>query len=107
MYEKEINLVDVSFIFLRKLASRECVLQGPKMLKINYSGGWGGGGGGGQGGPMSLAIWPRIFRLLGHCPTGQKFQNDHWTLVTRIQGQDPMRTLFENSFQAITQKAFF
>ena len=43
MYEKEINLVDVSFIFLRKLASRECVLQGPKMLKINYSGGWGGG----------------------------------------------------------------
>ena len=30
------------------------------------------------GGPMSLAIWPMIFRLLGHWPTGQKFQNDHW-----------------------------
>ena len=44
MYEKEINLIDVSFIFLRKLASRECVLRGPKMLKIDYSGGWRGVG---------------------------------------------------------------
>ena len=44
MHEKEINLIDVSFIFLRKLASRECVLRGPKMLKIDYSGGWGGRG---------------------------------------------------------------
>ena len=25
------------------------------------------------GGPMSQAIWPRIFRLLGHWPTGKKF----------------------------------
>ena len=73
MYEKEINLIDVSFIFLRKLASRECILQGPKMLKIDF----GGGGGGLAGGPMSLAIWPRIFRLLGHWPTGKKFQNDY------------------------------
>ena len=40
MYEKEINLIDVSFIFHRKLASRECVLQGPKMLKIDFRGGW-------------------------------------------------------------------
>ena len=30
------------------------------------------------GGPMSLAIWPRIIRLLGRWPMGQKFQNDHW-----------------------------
>ena len=37
MYEKEINLIDVSFIFLRKLASRECVLRGPK---IDFGGGW-------------------------------------------------------------------
>ena len=47
MYEKEINLIDVSFIFLRKIASRECVLRGPKMLKIGYSVCvcvWGGGG---------------------------------------------------------------
>ena len=28
-------------------------------------------------GPMSLAIWPRIFGLLGLWPMGQKFQNDH------------------------------
>ena len=40
MYEKEINLIDASFIFLKKLASRECVLRGPKMLKIDFSGGW-------------------------------------------------------------------
>ena len=40
MYEKEINLIDVSFIFHRKLASRECVLPGPRMLKIDFSGGW-------------------------------------------------------------------
>ena len=40
MYEKEINLIDVSFIFHRKLASRERVLRGPKMLKINFGGGW-------------------------------------------------------------------
>ena len=40
MYEKEINLIDVSFIFLRKLASRECGLRGPKMLEINFYGGW-------------------------------------------------------------------
>ena len=38
MYEKEIYLIDVSFIFLRKLASRECVLRGPKMLKIDFGG---------------------------------------------------------------------
>ena len=37
---KNINLINVSFIFLRKLASRECVLRGPKMLKIDFSGGW-------------------------------------------------------------------
>ena len=71
MHEKEINLIDVRFIFLRKIASRECVLRGPKMLKIDFSWGcW-------VGGPMSLAIWPKIFRLLGHRPTDQKFQNDH------------------------------
>ena len=40
MYEKEINLTDISFIFHRKLASRECVLRGPKMLKIDFGGGW-------------------------------------------------------------------
>ena len=40
MYEKEINLINVSFIFHRKLASRECVLRGPKMLKIDFTGGW-------------------------------------------------------------------
>ena len=40
MYEKEINLIDVSFIFLRKLASRECILRGPKMLKIDFGEGW-------------------------------------------------------------------
>ena len=60
----------------QKITSRECVLRGPKMLKIDYSGGWGG-----RGGPMSLAIWPTIFGLLGHCPTGQKFQNDHCTCI--------------------------
>ena len=41
MHEKEINLIDASFIFLRKLASRECVLLGSKMLKIDFD--WGGG----------------------------------------------------------------
>ena len=40
MYEKEINLIDVSFIFHRKLASRECILRGPKMLKIDFGDGW-------------------------------------------------------------------
>ena len=40
MYEKEINLIDVSFIVLRKLASRECVLRGPKVLKVHFGGGW-------------------------------------------------------------------
>ena len=40
MYEKEIILRDVSFIFHRKLASRECVLRGPKMLKIDFGGRW-------------------------------------------------------------------
>ena len=40
MYKNEINLTDVSFIFLRKLASRECVLRGPKMRKIDFGGGW-------------------------------------------------------------------
>ena len=40
MYEKEINLIDMSFIFLRKLASRECALRGPKMLKIDFVGRW-------------------------------------------------------------------
>ena len=38
MYEKQINLIDVRFIFIRKLASRECVLQGPQMLKIIFGG---------------------------------------------------------------------
>ena len=69
MYEKEMNLIDVSFIFNRKLAFRECVLQGPKMLKIDF--------GEMAGNPMCLALWPRIFRLLGRWPTGQKFQNHH------------------------------
>ena len=40
MYEKEINLIDVSFIFHSKLASRECHLRVPKMLKIDFGGGW-------------------------------------------------------------------
>ena len=40
MYEKEISLIDVSFIFLRKLASMECVLRGPQMLKIDFGRGW-------------------------------------------------------------------
>ena len=39
MYEKEINLTDMSFIFLKKLASRECVLQDTQMLKIDFGGG--------------------------------------------------------------------
>ena len=34
MYEKE------SFIFHRKIDSRECALQGPKLLKIDFDGGW-------------------------------------------------------------------
>ena len=38
--KKEINLIDVRFIFLRKLASRECVLWGPKMLEIDFGVGW-------------------------------------------------------------------
>ena len=33
MYEKEIKLLDVSFIFHRKLVSRECVLRGSKCSK--------------------------------------------------------------------------
>ena len=33
------------------------------------------------GGPMSLAIWPMIFRLLGRWRTGKKFQNDHWKIL--------------------------
>ena len=79
MYEKAINLTNVSFIFLRKLASRECVLRGPKkMLKIDFGGGWQAVFWWGMaGGLMSLAIWPRNFRLLGRWPTGQKFQNNH------------------------------
>ena len=40
MYEKEINLIDMSFIFHRKLASRECILRDPKMLKIDLGGEW-------------------------------------------------------------------
>ena len=40
MYEKEIILIDESFIFLRKLTSQECVLWSPKMLKIDFAGGW-------------------------------------------------------------------
>ena len=69
MYEKEINLIDVSFIFLRKLASRECVLRGLKLLKIDFGGGWRA--------VLCPSIWPRIFRLLGLWPKDQKFQNDH------------------------------
>ena len=69
-YEKEINLIDVSFIFCRKLASRECVIWGPKMLKIDFGVGW-------RVVPCPMAIRPMIFRLLGRWPTGQKFQNDH------------------------------
>ena len=37
MYEKEIILIDVSFICLRKLASRECVVLGPKQPKCSKS----------------------------------------------------------------------
>ena len=40
MYGKEINLIDASFISVRKLASREFVLQYPKMLKIDFGKGW-------------------------------------------------------------------
>ena len=40
MYEKEINILYVSFLFLRKPASRECALLGPKLLKIDFGGGW-------------------------------------------------------------------
>ena len=40
MFEKEMKLIDVSFFFLRKLASRECVLLGPKMHKIDFGEGW-------------------------------------------------------------------
>ena len=39
-YMEEINLIDVSFIFLRNLACRECVLRGPKILKIDFGEGW-------------------------------------------------------------------
>ena len=39
MYEKEINLIDVSVIFYRKLASKQCIVLGPKMLKIDFGGG--------------------------------------------------------------------
>ena len=77
MYEKEINLTDVSFIFLRKLASREYVLQGPKIVKIDLTGGW-------WAVPRYMAP---IFRLLGHWPTDQKFQNDY---CTQSNFNDPM-----------------
>ena len=40
MYEKEIILIGVNFIFLRKLTSRDCVVRGPKVLKIDFGGGW-------------------------------------------------------------------
>ena len=70
MYEKEINLIDVSFISHRKLASWEMCSTGSQNAKNRFR--WWM-----TGGPMSLAIWPMIFRLLGRWPTGQKFQNDH------------------------------
>ena len=79
MYEKEINLIDVSFIFLRKIASRECVLRGPKMLKIGYSVCVCVGGGNCS---ISLFIWSRSFKLLGRWPKGQEFQNDHYHDLT-------------------------
>ena len=70
MYEKEIKLIDVRFIFRRKLVSRECVLQGPKMLKIDFSGGlWAV--------PCPWLYGPGFFGLLGCWPKGKKFQNDH------------------------------
>ena len=50
------------------VTSRKCVQRGSKILKIAF----------GQGRvPHAPGVWPRIFRLLGHWPTGQKVQNDH------------------------------
>ena len=50
MYEKkEINLIDVSFIFHKILASRQCVLWGPKIDFVE--------GGGRSHGPGFLNCW--------------------------------------------------
>ena len=76
MYEKEINLIDMSFIFLKKLASMECVLWGRKMLKINF-------GGGVASSLMSLAIWPRIFRL----SRGKKFVDQYQRIESHCSVQ--------------------
>ena len=70
MYEKEINLIDVSFIFHRKLASRECILRVSKNPQKSIS----VGDGRRSHVPGYMA---QDFRLLGHWPTGQQFQNDH------------------------------
>ena len=29
----------------------------------------------------ATGLWPRILKLLGHWPTGQKVQNDHWLYI--------------------------
>ena len=71
MYEKEINLIDV-------LSSTENYLQGMCSMGSQNAPNrfwWGM-----AGGPMSLAVWPMIFRLLGHWPAGKKFQNDHCSI---------------------------
>ena len=41
------------------------------------------------GGPMSLAIWPMIFRLLDRWPTGKKFQTDHCRHVKMESKRSP------------------
>ena len=76
MYEKEINLIDVSFIFLKKSSFQGMCSTGSQNAQNQF---WWGM----TGGPMSLSMWPRIFRLLGCWPTNQKFQNDYCVLGVR------------------------
>ena len=63
MYEKEINLIGV--YLPQKTSFQGMCSTGSQNAQNRLQ--WG----------MSLAICPRIFRLLGHWPTCQKFQNDH------------------------------
>ena len=52
------------------LISLKCVQRSSKILKIDFGWRWGGVA-------HALGLCPRIFRLLGHWPTGHKVKNDH------------------------------
>ena len=73
MYEKEINRIEVSFIFLRKSLPGNVFYRCPKMLKIDYSGGWGGGvGQGGAGRSHVPGYMAQDFWTIGPLAHGSK-----------------------------------